>query len=134
MCSCQLALMMFMFDYYLTFVYYLKSKYSIRELRSILYGLLLPQKHSNYSGNLIVRTIVILNGRNDSIDLPECFLGGGRQLTECLRPARLYIAQLSEVDSFNQYKFILLRYMLTWIRIFRLNYEVLLVAQPYFKR
>ena len=134
MCSCQLALMVFMFDYYLTFVCYLTSKYSIRQLRSILYGLLLPQKHSNYTGNLIVRTLVILNGRNDSIDLLECFLGVDRQLTECLRPARPYIAQLNGVDSFNKYKFILLWYMLTWIMISRLNYEVLLVAQPYFKR
>ena len=47
---------------------------------------------------------------------------------------RLYIAQVYGVDSFNQYKLIMLSYMLTLINISRLNYEVLLVAQPYFKR
>ena len=86
MCSCQVALMMFMFDYYLTFVYYLKSKYSIRELRSILYGLLLPQKHSNYSRNVILRTIVILNGRKESTDVPWSVFGDVRQLTNGLCP------------------------------------------------
>ena len=134
MCSCQIALIMFMFDYYLTFVYYLKSQYSIRELRSILYGLLLPQKHSNYSGNLIVRTIVILNGRNDSIALPQSVLGDIRQLTECLRPVTSLYTTGHGVDSLNQYKFILLGSMLTPIKISSLNYHVILVAQPQFKR
>ena len=108
MCSCQLALMMFMFDYYLTFVCYLKSKYSIRELRSILYGLLLPQKHSAYSGNPIVRTTVILNGKKDSTVLPQSVLGNDRQPTECFCPATSLYTTGHGVDSLNQYTFILL--------------------------
>ena len=121
---------MFMFEYYITFVYYIKSKYSICELRSILYGLLLPQKHSNYSRNLIVRTIVILNGRKDSTGTPSSVLGDVRHLTNRFCPVTSVYTRGHGVDSLNQYKFILLGSMLTPIKISSLNYHVILVAQP----
>ena len=97
-----------MFEYYIIFVYHIKSKYSICELRSNLYGLLLPQKHSNYSRNLIIRTTVILNGMKDSTDSPSSVLGDVPKLTaRCCVVTAVYTTGHG-VDSLNQYKFILL--------------------------
>ena len=119
-----------MFEYYLTFVYYIKSKYSICELRSILYGSLLPQKHSNYSRKLIVRTIGFLNDRKDITGASTSVLGDLGHLTNHFWPGTAVYTRGRGVDRLNQYEFIFLGSMLTPIKVSSLNYHVILVTQP----
>ena len=90
------------------FNYYLMSKYSIQVLWSILYSLTLPQKHSNYSGNLELVTTVILVGMNGSMDLLLYMAAVDGQLNHSLHQEIYMYHSSTALTHFNQYKLILL--------------------------